>query len=258
MELTVSNLSFQHKDATTPIFDQLSVNVGGGEILSILGANGVGKSTLLRCIAGLLTPSSGEVRLKGQNITSMSFGQRARNLALVSQSESCTFNYRVLDVVLTGFAAQLGFLKKPGQSEISEAMHALTLLGIESFADRDYSKLSGGQQQLVRIARAVVQKSRVLLFDEPTAHLDLSFQLQVLKAIASLKEQGFTIVMTTHSPDHAHYCGGKVLLLMHQQFLYGSCQEMLTKENLKQLYQLDVEVFNSPMGSLICIPSYQK
>ncbi|WP_108650477.1 ABC transporter ATP-binding protein [Dongshaea marina] len=257
MDLRVERLEYSYPGSGIAIFEGLSLTIPKAQIFSILGPNGVGKSTLLRTLAGLLKPNSGLIWLGEQSLLDLSPAQRARKIAFVSQSEAPAFSFSVLDVVLTGYAAKLGFSGRPGNVEQDGAMAALSSLGIEGMAAQSYARLSGGQQQLVRIARAMVQQCPVILLDEPTAHLDLAYQLQVLKALLKLRDQGHTVVMTTHSPDHAHFCGGHVLMLGREQQQQGSTSELIHADVLRQIYQIELEVFQSPRGSLVCVPDYQ-
>ena len=169
------------------LLSDLDVEIASGDVLSILGPNGVGKTTLLRAITGLRRPLSGEVRMMGRELRTIPFEERAKLVALVSQSESMTFSLTVLDTVLMGRAAHLGFFNKPGPKDIAIALASLAEMGVDHLAQQEMPSLSGGQRQMVRIARALAQQAKIVILDEPTSHLDIANQLQVLGAIRRLR-----------------------------------------------------------------------
>lgn len=165
--------------------------------------------------------------------------QRARRMALVSQSEGSAFALSVEEAVLTGRAAHLGLFGRPGQADRAVAAQAMQKMGIDHLARHALSELSGGQRQLVRIARALAQQSAILILDEPTAHLDLANQMLVLQAILRLRAEGRTVVSTSHDPAHATVCGGDVLLLASDgRFLSGPADEVLGSADLSAFYKV--------------------
>ena len=170
---------FRHEEAETALFDGLSVAVAAGEFVGLLGPNGAGKTTLLRLLAGLLPPANGEIRLAGRPLADYRPRERARLLASVPQENALLFEFSVLEVVLMGRAPHLGALSLEGQADLEAAREALGEVGLDSLADRPLSALSSGERQRALIARALAQRPRVLLLDEPTAFLDLKHRLQI-------------------------------------------------------------------------------
>ncbi|WP_113626573.1 ABC transporter ATP-binding protein [Pectobacterium peruviense] len=228
-------------------FSPLNLRCREGEITAILGANGRGKTTLLNTLLGNLSPLSGII-------------QRDGHIGFVPQIFIPPFYYSVLDMVLMGRAARIRLFAMPSAHDIRVAQNALTLLGIASLAECDFSALSGGQRQLVLIARALASECQTLILDEPMAALDVQNQAQVLRLLQHLaKTQRLSILLTTHDPAHAVIVAEQALLLMdNQHYLYGCCNEVLTEDNLSRLYgipvrQVCVEIAPQPYCALIPI-----
>ncbi|MDY4378993.1 ABC transporter ATP-binding protein [Pectobacterium brasiliense] len=228
-------------------FSPLNLRCQEGEITAILGANGRGKTTLLNTLMGHLSPLSGTI-------------QRDGHIGFVPQIFTPPFSYSVLDMVLMGRAARVRLFAMPSAHDITVARNALTMLGIASLADCEFSALSGGQRQLVLIARALASECQTLILDEPTAALDVQNQAQVLRLLTHLaKTQRLSILLTTHDPSHALTIADRALLLMgNQHYLYGRCDEVVTEDNLSQLYgipmrQVCVETVAQPYYALIPI-----
>lgn len=242
MVYSVRDLCFSYRK-DVPVLQNLSLNLEDGELLTILGSNGSGKSTLFGCMLGLLAPDSGSIELCGENITRLSPRKIASLAGYVPQAHSPTFDYTVSEFVLMGCAAEVGLLSHPGARERERAEAAVARLGLEELKDRAYTQLSGGERQLVTIARAIASQPRVILFDEPTAHLDFGNQIKVLRVIRSLSEQGFAVVVTTHDPNHALLLGGKTALFTGRgDVLTGKTQDLITGERLKELYGTEITV----------------
>ncbi|GKW34296.1 ABC transporter ATP-binding protein [Pectobacterium versatile] len=228
-------------------FSPLNLRCQEGEITAILGANGRGKTTLLNTLMGHLSPLSGTI-------------QRDGHIGFVPQIFTPPFSYSVLDMVLMGRAASVRLFAMPSAHDITVAQNALTMLGIASLAECEFSALSGGQRQLVLIARALASECQVLILDEPTAALDVQNQAQVLRLLKHLaKTQRLSILLTTHDPSHALAIADRALLLMdNQHYLYGRCDEVVTEDNLSRLYgipmrQVCVDIAPQPYYALIPI-----
>ena len=202
MKLEVRNLSFSYGEHE--VLHDISFCAEKGEFVSILGANGVGKSTLFRCILGLLPGYSGDIFIDGQNIRSLSVKGLSKLVAYIPQSSTPVFNYSVEDIVLMGTTSSMGTFSSPGKKEIEKMEWALHKLGIEKLRKRCFHRLSGGERQLAVIARALVQQSGILMLDEPTASLDFGNQMLVLSTVKSLASEGYTIIQTTHKPEHSY------------------------------------------------------
>jgi len=253
----MKDVSFSYPASGKRVLNGLSLEVGEGNIVTILGRNGAGKSTLLNCMLGMLKPQSGTLLLAGKEISTMNEREIASAVGYVPQIHVAYFGFSVMEFVLMGCASRIGLFSKPGRLEREDAEAALRELGIEYLADKPYTEISGGERQKAAIARAIVAKPRVVLFDEPTAHLDYGSQLLVLRIIKKLSEKGYTIVITTHNPDHALLLGGKAALMDDDGALIaGSVGMVVTQENLSRIYQADVRLeYIESVGRMACIYS---
>ena len=249
--LKIDNLYYWH-NVEHSLLNGIDLTLQKGELLTILGANGRGKSTLLNCIAGLLKPKSGQILLDNCKLSDMSSKQIAQKIAYVSQHSPQTYQYRVRDYVVLGRAAHLGVLDKPNESDFALVDEALNKLGISHFADRIYMLMSGGEKQLVNLARILVQQPQLILFDEPTSALDYGNVFKTLSLIKELSLQGFTIIMTTHNPDHPMLLHSALphsrvtILNEHGKLQTGTAPEIITEANLKALYQTDLRLVDVP------------
>lgn len=230
-----------------------------GEILSLLGPNGAGKTSLFRAMLGLARASSGEVLVGGRPLRSHSLRERAGYLAYVPQAQAPAFAYRVLDVVLMGRCARLGVLGSPGASDERQALDCLDRLGCADRAESIYGQLSGGERQMVLIARSLAQGAKVLIMDEPSSNLDFGNQARLLSCLAELASQGLAVVMTTHFPDHPILTGGRVALMKSGRLrALGQSEEILTEAALGELYGVEVRILREERegggGLSSCLP----
>jgi len=251
--LQIDSAAFSY-DGKTDIFKGLSCEISSGEIFCILGPNGTGKSTLLRALANLSPLREGVVRLDGRDIRRVKPRELARRIALIPQEVSLTFPYKVTDVVLMGRTPHLNSMARPSESDYRKALDAIALMGLESVADRPCTQLSGGQLQLVMLARAVAQEADFLLLDEPTSHLDYGRQMAALRTIKQMHKRGVGIIMTTHDPNHAFLICDRVALMNRGGFTaVGSPDQIVTSANLRDTYGADVEVVQHG-GRKLCVP----
>ena len=251
--LEVRDLSFAYREWV--VLRNVDFSLEKGELLGILGPNGVGKSTLFRCILGLEKSYSGTVLLDGENIKNQSPRLMARTIAYVPQTHYPSFNYSVMDMVLMGTAAQGKEWASPDARQKRNAEEALERLGIAEFRERDFVRLSGGEQQLVLVARALAQQARLLIMDEPTANLDYGNQIRVLRQIKALSGQGYSIIISTHNPEHAFLFAGRVLALYDSRIAAaGSPADVLTPELIRTLYGVEVRLRRDDAGGTSCIP----
>ena len=256
MSIEVKNLSFSYGDR--PVLHDISFSVGKGEFLSILGPNGVGKSTLFRCVLGLLSGYTGQVLVDGVDTRSFSVREAAKHIAYIPQSSRPIFNYSVFDIVLMGRTSGLHTFRSPGKKDKELCHWALEKVGIAGLRDRCYHRLSGGEQQLVLIARALVQNAPILMLDEPTANLDFGNQLLVLEQARSLAREGYTVIQTTHHPEQSYMFSDRILAIRKGRVLTeGTPTEVLTRQTLHALYGVDVDVV-SLYGdrARICVPAH--
>ena len=253
MRLEARRLAFGYPGR--PVGRDVSLGVGPGEVLCLLGPNGSGKTTLFRTLLGLIPAYGGEVLLGGEPLASLSRVEVARRIAYVPQGHIPPFPFDVLEVVLMGRTARLGPFSQPGDGDRRAAVQALETLGIGELAGADYTRLSGGQRQLVLVARALAQEAPLLVMDEPTASLDFSNQAVVLKELGRLAHSGLGIVLSTHDPDHALAMGTRVALLKDGRLVAdGPPSEVLTGEHLSQVYGIPVGVEHLPSGRAVCVP----
>lgn len=220
-----------------------SLEIAEGDMLNLLGPNGAGKSTLFSCMMGLLKPQSGEILLDGRDVAAMTEREIARLVSFVPQNHRPMFGYSVLEFVLMGRAPLISPLGRPGEADRAAAMEALNKMELSALAERPYTELSGGEMQQVTIARAIVRKPRVILFDEPTAHLDMGNQLRTLRVIKELSAEGYTVAASTHNPDHAILLGGRTAIMDRDGgLLVGDTGEILSEDTLSKVYKADLRL----------------
>ena len=214
-----------------------------GEVFCILGPNGTGKSTLLRCLCNLYRLNSGRITVDGHDIVSMNQAMLARKIGFIPQIHTPTFPYSVLDVVLMGRAPHLNMLAMPSEKDYRIAEDAIKTVNIEYIRDMPYTELSGGQMQMVLFARVLAQEPEILLLDEPTSHLDVANQIHTIEIVKKLADKGLSLIMTSHFPDHAFISSNKVGIMKGGSFIaMGNADDVITEENLKKAYGADIKV----------------
>lgn len=227
----------------------LSLSLQGGEVLALLGPNGCGKTTWLKTLLGLLPALAGSVRLQGRSLADWPLAERARVLAYVPQGQASTFGFTALEMVLMGRTAHLGLIARPGEKDRAIARAAIERLGIAHLADRSVHRISGGERQLVLIARALAQQPQAVLLDEPTASLDFGNQGLVMRAIRTLADEGLAVLFTTHDPNQALRCADRALLMRDGRVLAeGAVGQVIEAQGLRALYHAGLHQVNDAAG----------
>ncbi len=238
MEISLKHLSFYYPDQ--PIFEDFSFSLSKGDFIGVLGPNGCGKTTLLRLMAGILKPHSGEVNLLGEPIQSFSPKERAKRVAMVPQEFDILFPFSALEVVLMGRWPYLKPFAWETAEDIRLAKEAMLATDCLQFADRSIVSLSGGEKERVLMARALAQGSKILLLDEPTTHLDLKHQIEMRDLLVRLnREQKVTLVVVLHDLQFAARACQKILLMQRGKiFKFGPPEEVMKKEFLGEVFGL--------------------
>ena len=251
--LEARNLCFSY--GSRAILRNISFSLEQGELLGLLGPNGSGKTTLFRCILGLDNSYKGEVFLEGENIRNKNPAAMARLAAYVPQAHHPSFNYTVMDMVLMGASSGKRKWALPGPRQKAAAEEALAKINFLGFRDRNFRELSGGEQQMVLIARALAQQTQILIMDEPTANLDYGNQLRLLMNISGLCRQGYSILLSTHNPDHAFLFARRVLALHNNELAaIGPPADVLNSELIHTLYGVKVRLRKDERGIISSVP----
>ncbi|MBJ9258897.1 ABC transporter ATP-binding protein [Citrobacter amalonaticus] len=235
--LTVRHATLGHHH--TPLLRDVSFSVAQGSLCCLLGANGSGKTTLMRTLLGVIPLIAGEILLDGVSVDRLSEHSRASVIAWVPQAHDGAFAFTVLDMVMMGLTPGMSAFAVPGAREREIAHQQLEILGISSLAHRCWNTLSGGERQLVLIARALAQRPRLLLLDEPASSLDFGHQIRLLDTLTTLKHSGMALLMSTHHPLHARAIADSVVRIEPDgQISQGAAQEQLTTDRLAALYRV--------------------
>ncbi|MCC7573898.1 MAG: ABC transporter ATP-binding protein [Candidatus Methanofastidiosum sp.] len=244
-------------NGTAMVFENINFSMKEGDIFCILGSNGTGKSTLIKCIANLLKLKKGCVILNDRNIYGLKKVDVAKEMGYIPQIHTSTFPFSVLDIVLMGRSPHLSLMSSPSEKDYKIAENAIRTLGISHLSKKPYTEISGGERQLVLFARILAQQPSVLILDEPTSHLDFGNQIRVLEVIDQMAKNGLSILMTSHFPDHAFLVSNKVAIMKDGSLIdEGTPNEVITNESMKKIYGIDVEVtyMEGNINRKVCVP----
>ena len=254
MSVEVKNLSFAYK--RREVLKNVSFSANDGEFVALLGPNGAGKTTLFRCILGFLNGYSGSVLCDGADMKTASVRERGALLAYIPQSGMPIFNHTVIDTVLMGTTRHGSIFAVPGKKQLETAEGALEKLGITHLRERGISELSGGERQMVLIARAVAQGAKALIMDEPAASLDLGNRHCVLSLARTLAREGYTVLMSMHDPEQALVFADCAIMLRGGEIIAnGMADDVITEKLIHKVYGIDVEISSSKGGKGILFKS---
>ncbi|HZO46674.1 MAG TPA: ABC transporter ATP-binding protein [Xanthobacteraceae bacterium] len=254
MTLAGRNLTIGYSDRV--VGRGLDVALKQGEVLALLGPNGGGKTTLLKTLLGILKPLAGEAQIDGRSLDAFSIRDRARRVAYVPQVHNPTFAFTVETVVLMGRTAHGGLFSRPSSRDREVANRALDEFGIGHLKERAYTMISGGERQLVLLARALAQEPQFIVLDEPTASLDFGNQGKVMREIRALAASGLGVLFTTHDPNHALRAADRAYLLRDGACVAeGEVKHVLTSEQLQELYRAPIErLIDATTGASAFLP----
>lgn len=252
--IQAKNLSFAYDGQQ--VLKDISLQFEAGKVTTLLGPNGSGKTTLLKLILGLLKPDTGEICIDGRSLSDLSPKERAQTLAYVPQKHVPAFAYRVLEIVIMGRHPYTDLFARTAGKDVDIAISCLDHLHIAHLAERPYTELSGGEQQLVLIARALAQQARVLILDEPVSGLDYGNQVMLLKQLRVLANEGLTCINTSHFPEHALWTSDAAMFIDKGQIIAsGATGEVINENNLSLLYRTPIKVIETSAGGMkTCVP----
>ncbi len=252
--LTVKEISFKYNKDSPTIFENISFTLNKGDILCILGPNGTGKTTLIKTLNGLHEINKGTIEIKGKNIKTLSFKEISKIIGYIPQGHVPSFPFTVEDVVLMGRTPYINLSQTPKKEDTEIVNKALKDIGIINIKDKPYTNLSGGERQLVFLARVLAQEPDILILDEPTSHLDFGNQIKLLEILENLAKKGLGIIMSSHFPDHAFLSCNKVAIMRNKSFLdFGEPDKVITEENLEKTYDIKVKIVEFE-DRKVCVP----
>lgn len=262
MKLELRDVSCGY-EADHPIIKNINFSVEDGDICCLLGPNGVGKTTLFKTILNLIPPLGGQISIDGADIRNWKPKKMSRYMAYVAQAHVPSFPYLVKDIVMLGRLGQTRALGQPSRKDYEITEQALEDVGIRHLRDMVYTEISGGERQLLMIARALAQQPKILIMDEPTANLDYGNMILVMKTIRNLAKKGLTVIFTTHMPDQAFMCEAKTAILFREYPLeFGEAGQVITEANLKKAYHADVQIVEvmdtDGYPVRICVPRFSR
>ncbi|MDO5695741.1 MAG: ABC transporter ATP-binding protein [Eubacteriales bacterium] len=243
--IEIKNLSFSYRPEGPPVLADISIRIRPG-FNFLLGENGAGKTTLMKCVTGLMKPIQGQIIVAGRDISTLKPKEMAGLVSYIPQAHVPAFNHLVTDVVLMGTTRTLRFYQTPDGRQTDRVLDILSRLGIADLAARGYGEISGGQRQLVLIARALIQDSRILIMDEPAGGLDFGNQVLLMRTLQDLAEAGYTILLSSHNPQTAAWFATHVMILNEGKVVaYGTPEEVMTERHLTAIYRHPVHIIKN-------------
>ena len=253
MTLELRDLRFSYREHQ--VLNGISLTISDGEMVSLLGRNGAGKTTLLRLIPGFLKSPSSSILIDGKPVSEMSLRERATYMAYIPQITRSVFPYSVRTSILMGCSNRLGLFQNPGPAEEQRVEEVIELLNLQEIANRNMETISGGERQLVLIARALMQDARLLILDEPTSFLDYSNQLLVLEKVGDLVEKGYSCIYSTHNPDLALMHSTRAVVMNDGQITFDEKPSaLLGSDVLSRVYGRQIDVVRTENGTMVCVP----
>ena len=249
MSLEVKNLTFSY--GKRKVLEDISFDIPDGCLCTLLGANASGKTTMFKCILGMFKKYSGEIKIDRVSTKELSPKQLAHKLAYIPQIHGASFEYSVRDMVLMGTDHMLNPLAVPGKMQIEQAEVAIEKVGLSDKIDKFFTRLSGGEQQLALIARALAQGSKTLLMDEPTSALDYGNQNLIMEQVSNLAKDGYCILVSTHAPQHAIWYADKIIALKDHVIVASGSSEILDEKLIELLYGIDTKFLETEAGTII-------
>eukprot|EP00831_Metopus_contortus_P081846 TRINITY_DN870_c0_g1_i1.p1 TRINITY_DN870_c0_g1~~TRINITY_DN870_c0_g1_i1.p1 ORF type:complete len:312 (-),score=41.44 TRINITY_DN870_c0_g1_i1:319-1254(-) len=253
--LEIQKLCFKYPRGDENVLKGISLSAFAGETICLLGENGCGKTTLIRLLLGFLNPLTGNILIKGKNTRNIPERKLAKCFSYVPQLQAATFSYSVRDMVLMGRIPFSGCFRPYTKADYQAADDAIERMQLTRLTSKSFMELSGGQRQMVLIARAIAQDAPICLMDEPENGLDYGNQVKLFHHISTLSNGGMTFIITTHHPEHALWLSGRVILMKDGLVMSdGNCDQCITQEKLKQIYGINILVNASEDGNRYCRP----
>lgn len=249
---SLENINYSYSKTTPDIIKNLNMKIYKNDIVTILGKNGIGKTTLLKILTGQLKGYRGTIKIDDVDIRKINTRELSKKIGYVPSATSRYQDLSVMDYLVTGYANQLNLFQTPSDLMYEKAYEFLQTIGKEFLFKQNISYLSSGEMQLVNIGRVLLQNPNIIIFDEPTANLDINNQLLVIEKMKELSSKEYTLIMTSHNPGQALSLGGKTLLMSEDYYIFDETSKVLTAENLSRIYGLPVSMVKDENGKIIC------
>jgi len=259
MILSLQNASFSYVKGQ-PVFEDISLDLDKNMFFCILGANGCGKTTLIKCLASIYELQTGGLYFCGRNIGEMSRTARAQHIGCVPQEQAISLPFTVAQMVIIGRFPYLGYFSSPGKEDLEIAERAIEQVGIGRLKNKQFNQLSSGERQLALIARTLAQQPQIMLMDEPTSHLDFKNQNMIMRLVAELAQSGLSILMSTHMPDYVFSYATHAALMHNGRLLaVGEPHKTLNERNLSLVYDMPIKLYKITRDErtiVFCQPDY--